>query len=383
MDFGMSDEQALLLDSVDEFFAQNEQFNEEYIRGCESRHEPLTEYNQAFLDAGFGTLGIPEEYGGTMVDMQTMCMVAEKVNTHGYPANVGQTLQIGDILEYGTEEQKAEIMRCFLNNENGFSLALSEPQAGSDSNGIATSYVRRDGKVYINGHKTFITNGDRSKYILVMTRDFSIDAKPSHSMTCWLVPTDAPGIKFEPLTKVGELRHSCVEIYFDEVEVDESAMVGPEHSGFLVVMKNFELERLVIAAECLGRAECAYNDALKYATQREQFGKTIGSFQLVQEMLVDMRVKVDNMRNSVYRTAWEYDNGKPIKVSAALTKYYCAQASFEVCDTAMQVFGGLGYIEDLRVSRLWRNARMYRIAGGTDQIMVHVAGRDLQRQVTK
>lgn len=383
MDFGYSDEQQLLLESIDDFFEQNPQFNEQYIRECETAHLPLTEYNQAFLDAGFGSMGIPEQYGGTEVDMQTICAMAMHVNKHGFPANVGNVLQIGDILAFGSEEQKADIMDCFLNNKKGFSLALSEPQAGSDSNAITTSYERKDGKIVINGHKAFTTDGDRAKYILVMARDFSIDEKPYKSMSCFLVPTDAPGVTFEPLHKLGELRSSCCETYFENVVIDENAMVGPEHQGFLVVMKNFELERLVIAAECVGRAECAYGDALVYATQREQFGKKIGQFQLVEEMLVNMRIKIDNMRNSVLKTAWEYDNKQSIKVSAALSKLYCARSSQEVIDDAMQILGGIGYMDDHRVTRLWRAARMYRIAGGTDQIMIYVAGKDIQKEVTR
>ena len=170
-------------------------------------------------------------------------------------------------------------------------------------------------------------------------------------------------------------------MYLEDVVVDESDMVGNEHEGFMVVMKNFDVERLVLAADSLGMAVCAYNDALLHATQREQFGQPIGQFQMIQEMLVNMRIKIDNMRNSIYRTAWEKDNGESLRVSSPLTKLYCAQAAFEVCDDAMQIIGGLGYTEESRVSRLWRDARMHRIGGGTDQIMVYILGRQLLKSV--
>ena len=381
MDFDISDEQSLLLDSIDDFFQQNPQFNEQYIRSCESQHVPMTEFKQAYLDAGFGTLGIPEQYGGTPVDVRTLCMVAERVEGHGFPSGMGQVLQVDDILTFGTEEQKKETMNLLLANKKAFSLGFSEPQSGSDSNAIATSYERKNGKIVINGHKTFNTDGARAKYMLCMCRDFSIDEKASRSITCFMVPLDAPGVTIEPLNKLGQRTFSLDEVYFDNVEVPESAMVGEEYKGFYVVMKNFELERLIIAAGSLGMATCAYNDALQYATQREQFGQPIGNFQLIQEMLVKMRISVDNMRNSVYHTAWEFDSDKSINVSAALTKFYCAQTAFEVCDMAMQVMGGIGYSDDSRVSRLWRDSRQNRIAGGTDQIMIHVAGRALQKEV--
>lgn len=380
MDFSRTDEQELLLASIDEFFAQNPQFNEDYIRNAEEHRLPLTEYNLAKIEAGLGLLGIPEEHGGVEVDLQTMVMVAERINEHGMPSGLGQIMQIDDILAFGTELQQKEILSILAEGEMGFSLGLSEPGAGSDSNAIQTSYVRRDGKVIINGHKTFTTDGERAKYVLVMARDFSTDLPANKSTTTWLVPTNAPGVSVDKLHKVGHLTRTLNEMHFDDVEVDESALVGKEHEGFMVVMKNFEVERLVIAADALGMASCAYNDALRYATERIQFGKPIGQFQLIQELLVDMRIKVDNMRNMVYRAAWERDNGMSLRITSALAKRYCARTAFEVIDSAMQVLGGLGYTEH-RVARLWRDARMYRIGGGTDEVMVHIAGRALQKEV--
>lgn len=384
MDFSKTDEQQLLLDSIDEFFAQNAQFSELYIKNCERNQVPMSEYRKAFNEAGFGMLGVPEEYGGVPVDTQTLVMVAEKFYEHGYPSGLGSMLQVDDILTYGRDWQKKEIISGLGSGSThmSFCLGLSEPQAGSDTNSIATSYARReDGKIVINGHKTFQTDADRSKYMLCLARDFSIDEKPNKSMTCWLVPLDSPGIAMEHWGKVGHRTRSMCEVYLEDVVVDEENMVGSEHEGFMVIMKNFEVERLVLAAESLGMASCAYNDAVAHAVAREQFGKSIGQFQLIQELLVQMKIRVNNMRNAVYRTAWEKDNGQSLKVSSALTKLYCAQAGFEVCDMAMQVLGGIGYTDECRISRLWRDSRMHRIGGGTDQVMIHIAGRALQKEL--
>lgn len=382
MDFSLSDEQQLLLESIDEFFAQHPEFNEEYIKKCVDAHQPLTEYRQAMLDAGFGVLGIPDEFGGTTVDTQTLCLVAERFNVHGFPSYFGQILQVDDILAFGTEEQQKATMDALLSNEMYFSLGISEPGAGSDTNAISTSYTKRDdGKYVLNGHKTFCTDGDRAKNMLCLARDFSLDAKPSKSMSCFLVPADAPGVKMEPLSKLGANYRSMAEVYLDNVVLEPSALVGKETEGFMVIMKNFEIERLIIAADSLGMAECAYNEALRYATQREQFGQAIGKFQLIQEMLVEMRIRIDNMRNSVLRAAWEHDAGQSIRISSSLTKYYCSRESFKVIDDAMQILGGYGYVGDPRVSRLWRDVRMNRLGGGTDQVMVHIAGRALQKEV--
>lgn len=384
MDFRKTEEQELLLESIDEFFASGE-FDESYIQRCEAEQKPLKEFRLAAIEAGFGMLGIPEEFGGVEVDTQTLVMVGEQVYSHGYPSGLGALLQVDDMLKFGTpEQQKKVIDRLIEGDAMGFCLGLSEPQAGSDSNAITTSFVRKDGKVVINGHKTFCTDADRAKYMLCMTRDFTKkDLPPNKTMTTWLVPMDAPGVTVKPMHKVGHRTRSMCEVYLDNVVIEESDIVGKEGEGFMTVMKNFEVERLVIAADSLGIAVCCYNDALRYATQRVQFGKTIGSFQLVQEMLVDMRIKIENMRNFLYKTAWEKDNGMSIKTTAALCKLYCAQAGFEVADSAMQILGGIGYTEDHRVARLWRDARMHRIGGGTDQIMVHIAGRSIQKELTR
>lgn len=381
MDFRKTEEQELLLESIDEFFARG-QFTEAYIKECEELQKPMTEYRLAAIEAGFGLLGIPEQFGGVEVDTQTLVMVGEKIYSYGYPSGLGALLQVDDMLAFGSPDQQQAVVDCLMQGDfMGFCLGLSEPQAGSDSNAITATYTRSGGKVYIDGHKTFTTDADRAKYMLCMTRDFTTGLPANKSMTTWLVPMDAPGVRIKPLHKVGHRTRSLSEVYLDHVEVEEKDMVGKEGSGFLNVMKNFEVERLVIAADSLGIATCCYQDALLYAAQREQFGQKIGSFQLIQEKLVDMKIKIENMRNYIYKTAWEKDNGIPIKISAALCKLYCAQAGFEVADDAMQILGGLGYTEDHRVARLWRDARMHRIGGGTDQIMVHIAGRALLKQV--
>ena len=146
-------------------------------------------------------------------------------------------------------------------------------------------------------------------------------------------------------------------------------------------MRNFEMERLMMAVAVLGMAECAYEDAAKYANQRIQFGRPIGTRQLIQEKIVNMKIKIMNMKNLCYQCAWEKDQGISIRNASALCKLYCAQAGNEVIDDALQIMGGLGYTQDCRISRLWRDARNYRIGGGTDEIMIHIAGRGLLREV--
>lgn len=378
MDFRMTEEQELLLESLREVIARYG--TEEYFRECDENHRYPTEWMQAMTDSGFGLLGVPEEYGGTPVDILTLMLFTEEAARLGCPTYfLSRSIQIDDMLKFGSEEQKKVTMEYTMKGQFAFCLGFTEPQSGSDSTAITATATRRNGKVYINGHKTFITGADSTPFMLCMTKDPESTKSPYESCTLWWVPMNAPGIKIEPLKKVGwHMKNTC-DVYLDNVELEEKDIVGKEGEGFKNLMHNFEIERLHMAAGALGQAECAFEDAIRYANQRVQFGKTIGSFQLIQEKLCSMAIKIQNMKNYVHKTAWEKDNGIPINVSAPLCKLYCAQSAFEVIDDAMQILGGIGYA-DHRVSRLWRDCRLNRIGGGTDQIMVHIAGRALLKQ---
>lgn len=378
MDFRKTEEQELLLESLREIIAR--ECPEEYVRECDEKGLYPERLTKALSDNGFSMLGVPEEYGGTPVDTLTLMLVAEEIAKQGAPAYIfGSALQIHNMLSFGSEEQKRITMEYVKKGEKAFCLGFTEPQAGSDSYAISTTFTRKNGKVYINGHKTFISDAARCPFMLCMTRDFSV-TDLSRAFTMWWVPMNAPGVRIERLRKIGWRMIDNCEVYLENVELEEKDMVGQEGCGFLHLMENFEVERLLMAASVLGMAECAFEDAVRYANNREQFGKRIGSFQLIQEKITYMALKIENMRNLVYKCAWEKDNGISIRISSALAKLYCAQAANEVIDDAVQIMGGLGYMTDTRVARLWRDARIFRIGGGTDQIMIHIAGRNILKQ---
>ncbi len=381
MDFRLSEEQELLLESLRELIAR--ECPEEYIREHDENHKNPDSFLQALVDNGFGLLGVPEEYGGTEVDILTLMLVAEEIAKAGVPTYLyGNALAIDDMLTFGNEEQKAITMEYAKKGMLSFCLGFTEPQAGSDSSALSTTATRRNGKVYINGHKTFITGARNSPYMLCMARNPETN-DPAKTFSMWFLPMNAPGVKIEPLHKLGMNMVETCEVYLEDVEIEEKDLVGEEGKGFIQLMKNFEIERLMLSAGCLGASACAFADAARYANQRVQFGKPIGAFQLIQEKLTYMALKIENMRNLVYKTAWEKDNGHSTKISSALTKLYCAQSAFEVVDDAMQILGGIGYTTDHRISRIWRDIRAQRIAGGTDQIMIHIAGRAILKEYVK
>ena len=379
MDFKKTEEQELLLDSLKTVMERGN--FEDYFKECDRNHEYPQKAVDALVEAGFTTLGIPEEFGGTPTDTLTQVMVAEEAHALGYPSLcwINFATEVDDILTFGNKEQQEKILGYALEGKKPFTLGFTEPQAGSDSAAMATTATKRDGKVYINGNKTFNTSADRAPYMLCVCRS-GVNESPYKDFSMYLFPMDRPGVAIEKLDKIGNNMCGTYEVHLDDVECEESDLVGEECKGFYQLMKNFEVERLTICAANVGMARCAYDEALRYAAQRMQFGKTIGSFQLVQEKLVDMRIKIENMQNLLYKTAWKKDNGESIMIDSSLVKRYTGQAAFEVIDDAMQIMGGIGYTHDCRISRLWRDQRVYRIMAGTEEIMVHTAGRALIKE---
>lgn len=379
MDFAFTDEQQLLLDNLREVMARGNYDN--YFKECDKAGEYPIKAAQDMVDAGFAALGIPEEHGGVPVDLLTLLLVSEEAQALGWPSFtwVNQSLAVDDMLSFGNEKQQKQTNELALQGIKPFTLGFSEPQAGSDSNAQTTTITRKNGKMYLNGCKSFNTGANISPYMLCVERDFESD-KPAHDMSMYLIAMDHPGIKMSKLNKIGNNMVHTYEVYLDDVEVTEDDLVGVKGNGFIQLMKNFEVERLVTCTASIGMARCAYEEASKYAGSRVQFGKNIGSFQLIQEKITDMAIKIQNMQNMLYRAAWKKAQGESIMVDAALCKRYTGQAGFQVIDDALQIMGGIGYCDDCRISRLWRDQRSYRILAGTEEIMVHTAGRALIKQ---
>ena len=379
MDFKRTEEQELLLESLRTVYERGD--FEEYFKECDRNHAYPSKAVEAMVEAGFSSLGIPEEHGGTETDLLTQVMVAEEAHALGWPSLcwINFSTEVDDILAFGNEQQQAQILEYALQGRKPFTLGFTEPHAGSDSAAMATTATKRDGKVYINGVKTFNTSADMAPFMLCVARS-GVNENPYKDFSMYLFPMDREGVRISKLDKIGNNMCGTFEVYLNDVECDESDLVGAECQGFYQLMKNFEVERITICAANVGMARCAYDEALRYAAQREQFGKPIGTFQLIQEKLVDMRIKIENMQNMLYKAAWKKDQGESVSIDSSLLKRYTGKAAFEVIDDAMQIMGGIGYVNDCRISRLWRDQRVYRIMAGTEEIMVHTAGRALVKE---
>jgi len=380
MDFRPTEEQELVIKSLTELLQR--EAPESQMAELDKNHEFPWSAWRALADNGFLGLGVPEEYGGTPTDVMTLILVCEAMGKLACPVAAVYITSIiisRDILQFGSEKQKHEILRGLVKGDPPIALGITEPQAGSDVSGIRTSATLEGDDYVFNGQKIYTSMANIAKYILLMTRDANIE-NPYKGMSMWLMPTDTKGVRINTLDKVGGWTIPACEVFIDGAVLPKDALVGELNNGWKQLMANFEIERLATAAVPVGAAQAAFEDAIAYANQRVQFGQLIGSFQLVQEMLTRMAIKIETMRNLIYKVAWMMDNNMDVRIENAMAKLYCAQSTFEVIDDAMQILGGLGYMMDHRVQRLWRDSRAYRIGGGTDQVMVTIIGSQLLKK---
>ncbi|MDR1431501.1 MAG: crotonobetainyl-CoA dehydrogenase [Propionibacteriaceae bacterium] len=375
MDFALNDEQELLVQNIRELMASENW--EAYFAECDERHEYPERWVKAICELGFDLIMLPAEHGGLDLGLVTLTAVYEELGRWGAPTYVLYQLPCFDtILREGTPEQIEKILAYVGTGKQIWNSACTEPGAGSDVGSLQTTYTRRDGKVYLNGHKTFITSSAKVPYLVVMTRD----ASQPDVFTEWLVDMSLPGIKVEPLNKLGLRMDSCSEVYLDNVELDESDLFGTEGNGFNRGINDFDFERFLVAACDYGWALSAFEEAARYANIRVQFGKPIGRFQLNQFKFANMAVKVNAMKNMLYETAWSYDQGEMTSAQAAMLKFYCPKAAFEVVDDAIQILGGVAVAGEHRLQRLWRDLRVERISGGTDEMMLLTLAKGVLRQ---
>lgn len=385
MDFGYTDEQELLVDSIKEFCERYT--SEEQIRAMYAEHKMSSELTSAWMENGFGLMGIPEEYDGIDTDLVTLGVLTEEFAHYSgcMLPTLNNTLAMRDFIEFGaTPEQIEEAMANYAETgEPIFSLGFSEPGAGSDNQAMTcVTKKQADGTYVLSGQKTWVTQGEVFPNVLVIAKDED-PSRDNKSMSMWLVPKDAAGVSTAPLNKIGQQVAAFCEMYFDGVVLTEDMRIGEAGKGFFNLMKNFEMERCLIVAQCIGTAQAAMDDAAAYVSQRQTFGHDLASYQLIQLKLTEMETALQNSRNMLYKTLWKMDQGESVRIDSALLKRYAAKACTEVASEAMQIYGGLGYTDETRIGRIWTDLRGMQIAGGTDEIMVYIAGRQLAKKYAK
>ena len=325
---------------------------------------------------------LPAEYGGLGFDMEEEVRLCFEVGRTApafrslFGTNNGIAGQT--IANYGTEEQKQRYLPALASGEAVGCFALTEAEAGSDPSGLRTR-AKRDGEEYvINGSKRFITNAELSTVFVVFART-DPDAVGTKGISAFLVDAGTPGLSLGPHDKkMGQQGAWTSEIFFDDVRVPASALIGgAEETGFRAAMKSLAKGRLTIAALCVGMAERIVAEATAYAVDNRQGGSPIGEFQLVQELLADSETEARAGRALVLETARAYDAGTDTRQGPAVAKLFASRMVNQVADRGVQVLGGMGYMRGVPVERFYRDARLYRIYEGTDEIQKLVIARQM------
>jgi alkylation response protein AidB-like acyl-CoA dehydrogenase len=330
-------------------------------------------------DLGLLGLSVPEEYGGQGGDYFTNLVLAEEIARGGSGGflmglSVHTDMVMPPILEFGTEEQKQRWVRPGVAGEQMYSLGITEPDAGSDVAGTKTRAVRHDGGWLINGSKTFITNGHRNSMILLVTKT---DPDAGHrGFSLFLVPMGTPGVsRAQKLRKMGMHASDTALLSFEDVWVDDSALLGTVGKGFEQIMWELQAERLIGAAGCLAYGQYAFDKTLTYARERHTFGRPLGQHQAIRHKFADMATKLEGARALIYQTARSYAAGEYPVRAISMSKLLATQTAWEVADQCVQIHGGAGYMDEYDVSRVLRDIRLYRIGAGADEIMLDVIGK--------
>jgi alkylation response protein AidB-like acyl-CoA dehydrogenase len=376
LDFGLSDEQQLIRETAREFCDREiVPFAREWDRS--ERMDPGIVGKLA--EVGFLGCALPEEHGGMGLDTASYCLVMEELvradsSVRGI-VSVNNGLAGKTIAKWGTDEQRSEWLPRMCSGEALGCYALTEPGSGSDPASLVTR-AERDGDSWVlNGSKIFITLGSWAGVALVFARS---GGDGPRGISCFLVPTGSPGFSARKIDgKLGLRAQDTAELFLDGVRVPDPARLGAEGAGFKVAMSALDNGRISLAAGSVGIAQGCLDACVAYSSERRQFGKPIGAFQLVQELIADIAVETEAARMMAWRAAYLADMGQPYTLAASQAKYYASEVAVRAANAAVQVHGGYGYVDEFPVAKYLRDARVSTLYEGTSQIQKLLIGRAL------
>ncbi|MEV0335032.1 acyl-CoA dehydrogenase family protein [Nocardia sp. NPDC050717] len=328
---------------------------------------------------GFLGIGIDEEYGGSGGDMLAYCVLLEELGRGDSAVRGVVSVSLGlvgkSIARYGSVEQKNRFLPGLCAGEQLGCFALTEPGTGSDAANLTTRATRDGSDWVIDGTKIFITNGTWADVALVFART---GGPGPRGVTAFLVPTETPGFgRTEIKGKLGLRGQATAELVLDKVRIPDALRLGAEGEGFRIAMAALDKGRIGVAAGCVGVARACLEASVRYAGEREQFGKPIAGYQLVQELLADIAVDTEAARLLAWRAADLVDRGEPFGTAASMAKLFASEAAVKAANNAIQVFGGYGYIDEYPVAKYLRDARVLTLYEGTTQIQKLLIGRAL------
>ena len=375
MNLDLTDEQRLIRETARDFA------NREIIPRARDndRNERFDlELVEKIADMGYLGAPIAEQHGGRDLDYLAYGLIVEEIGRGDSSArtvvSVQTSLVAGSIEQWGTEEQKKELLPKLCSGEWLGCFGLTEPGTGSDAASVATRATKRDGGWVISGSKMFISLGNYARIALIFAQ--TDPAKRHRGISCFVVPTDSTGFSSQAIHgKLGLRASDTAELALDEVRVDDDALLGETGDGFKIAMSALDRGRYSVAAGCVGIAQGCVDESIKYSKERRQFDRPVASFQLVQELIADMMVETDAARMLVWRAGFLKDEGRPNTLETSIAKYYATETAVRCANAAIQVHGGYGYIDEYPVERYMRDARVTTLYEGTSQIQKLIIGR--------
>lgn len=382
MHFGLSFEQELIVDTVRSFVEKEIYPHEEAVeRSGEVPLELGLEIRDKCLEAGYFAANISEEYGGGGLGHLDFTLLERELGraSNGLAVFFGRP---SGILQACNAEQREQYLFPAVKGEKFDALAMTEPGAGSDVRGMSCN-AKQDGSDWvINGSKHFISHANIADFVIVFvaTGEEQTARGPKKKITCFLVDRGTPGFEIRPgYNSVSHRGYKNCILNFDNCRLPAGQILGELHGGFEVMNEWLYATRLTVAATSVGRARRAFEYALPYAAERKQFGQQIGKFQGVSFKLADMITEIDAADWLTLAAAWRLDEGMEANREIASAKLYATEMLARVTDEAIQIFGGMGLMDELPLERFWRDARVERIWDGTSEIQRHIISRDLLR----
>jgi acyl-CoA dehydrogenase len=366
MDYGLTEDQIAIRNAVE---AIMKDFPDEYWEGKDDRHEFPWEFYNAFVANGFLGVTIPEQYGGSGLGLTEAALILGAVSGSGAGLSGCTAVHVGifgmsPVVKFGGDAMREKYLPQLVSGELHVCFGVTEPDAGTDTTRI-TTFAKRDGDHYvINGRKVWTSKAEQSNKVMLLTRTTPLEQckKKTDGMTLFLADLDPSAVTIRPIPKMGRNAISSCEVWYDKLRVHESDRIGEEGQGFKYLLDGLNAERILVAYSAIQLGRVAIKRATQYAKDRHVFGRAIGQNQGIQFPLADSLAKLEAAEIMTLKAAALYDANLPCGDLANISKYLATEAAFEATDRAMQTLGGYGYAREYHVERYFREARVWKIA---------------------
>jgi len=378
MDFAPTEEQRMLREAVERFVRT--ECTPQKVRQWDKEGVFPEDVYAGMVDAGFISMVVPAAYGGLGSPMSDCIIMYEEVARPSVDFATRVALQAWGAMilaDFASEAMKEQILPQVADGKVKLSFSLTEPQSGSDAASLTTRATQVGGDWVLRGQKVFSSGAHAPNNMMIVAARTEAATDRHEGISLFLVPNDTPGVNIRRLDVIGRRILGLTEIFFDDARIPERFLIGKEGEGWKYVVRHLERERITLAANYLGSARSALDDAIAYAKERQQFKKPIGQFQSIAHMLADMATELECARWLTNLSAWRYDEGLPCRKEASMAKLYSSEMLQRVTSSGMQILGGHGYTTDHDIQRHWRDGRNATVGGGTSQIQKQLIAREL------